>query len=237
MRVLSKLKLFVAAAVVAVGMSSCLKGSDPTFQIFPSVAYIQQSGSGESVNFQPAMQLQGNMPIKAGMMTPVCKFMNQNYYFETVEGYSNYLLEMTSSMNMPVAGDTIDNWAFSVEATSDSEQPAQASIQLSFPEKKPLGKFNVESMEYSADKGTITGVWNKVENAADYLLVFKKSPSNMWLASDEFTVIENDGKLTATVSINLEKGTPIKIGVAASNGTFWQILGTQSITGGTDAKW
>lgn len=235
MKTFGKLKLLAIGVLLMAGMSSCLKSSDPGFGIAPYLAYIEQDGHGKSARFMPAMQLFGNQPIDVSLASPVCKFENNNYMFQAVAGSNNTLLELTSSMNPPV--DTVKSWICSITAVSKTEEPEQASTSFSFRAKKALGEFDVESLAYSGTDSKVTGEWKKVENAEEYILVYRESSNRMWLPAAEFIVVEKDGKITANATLSgATKGATMDIAVAASNGTFWSIDGKKSITVGTDAK-
>ncbi len=235
MKTFGKLKLLTIGTLLMAGMSSCLKSSDTDFEIAPYLAHIEQDGYGKSVRFMPVMQLFGNQSIDVSFNSPVCKFENKNYIFEAVAGTNNTLLELTSSMNTPV--DTVKTWTFSITAISKTEEPESASVSFSFKAKMTLGKFNVENLAYSGADNKITGEWKKVENAEEYILVYRESSGRMWLPAAKFTVVEKDDKIIANAIWNgLTKGTKVQIAVAASNGTFWSIDGYKEIVGGTDAK-
>ena len=216
MKTFGKLKLLAIGVLLMAGMSSCLKSSDPGFGIAPYLAYIEQDGHGKSARFMPAMQLFGNQPIDVSLASPVCKFENNNYMFQA---------------------DTVKSWICSITAVSKTEEPEQASTSFSFRAKKALGEFDVESLAYSGTDSKVTGEWKKVENAEEYILVYRESSNRMWLPAAEFTVVEKDGKITANATLSgATKGATMDIAVAASNGTFWSIDGKKSITVGTDAK-
>lgn len=235
MKFLGKLKLFAIGVLLTTGMTSCLKSSDPDFAIVPYVAYIEQDGFGSTADFKPMIQLYGNQPIEVTMGSPVCRFEGKNFYFEAVAGMNNSLLELTSVMNSSI--DTVKSWTCSITATSKTEEPETASTSFSFAPKSSLGEFEVESLAYNGADNKVTGVWNKVVNAEKYFLVYRESSSRMWLPIDEFTVVENNGKMTANATvIGLIKDAKVEIAVAASNGTFWAFDGERLIAVGTDAK-
>ena len=235
MKTFGKLKLMVIGILLMAGMSSCLKSSDPSFGIAPYLAYIVQEGHGETAEFTPAMQLYGNKPIDVSTTSPVCKFENRNYYFEPVAESNNALFELTSAMNTSV--DTVKAWTCSITAISKTEEPESASISFSFTPKKVLGEFNVASLTYNGADNKVTGEWMKVDNASEYILVYRKGSRRMWLPVATFVVAEKDGKITANATLNgITKDSTMEIAVAASNGTFWSIEGRKPIIGGTDAK-
>lgn len=235
MKTFGKLKLFVTGILLMASMSSCLKNSEPDFGIAPYLAYIKQDGHGGSARFMPVMQLFGNQSIEVSFNSPVCKFENKNYVFEAVAGTNNTLLELTSSLNSPV--DTVKQWTCSITAISKTEEPESASVSFSFTPKKTLGEFDVESLAYSGSDNKVTGEWKKVENAEEYILVYREASNRMWLPAAKFKIVEKDGKITANaVFVGIAQGAKMQMAVAASNGTFWSIDGYKEIVGGTDAK-
>ncbi len=68
------LKTMAVVLLLGAGMTSCLKTSEPNFEVAPVVAYILQEGTGENARFTPHIYLFGNKPIAHTMMSPRCKF-------------------------------------------------------------------------------------------------------------------------------------------------------------------
>ena len=210
MKALTNLKLCALALVLTAGMTSCLKTSDPDFMVVPDVYYLQQSGSSAT-----------------------CTFSGKTYYFTdvptTVESYYDFM-EIDPYMSTPV--DTVTSGLCVVQAVSAEDEPRTASAQISFRLLKPLGEFNVESFEYDAEKQTVTGIWNKVENATSYALMYRTSPSQTWAVyMNEFTTREENGKLNGTLSLSIESGTSLEVAVAAVNGSYFLIKNKTTFSG------
>lgn len=229
MKTLRRVKLLAVSVFIILGMSSCLKKSDPDFALGMRYAYILQKGSGSMVEYYPAIQLTSNMVMKSAS----CKFENKKFYFEQVDGMGGYLMELTSSMNIGV--DTIENWTCTINATSATEQPEGATLQFTFAEVKTLGNFKVKELKYTASDNKITAKWNKVTNATDYYLVIKQKPSKMWTPVAKFSPSGDGDDLTGTINLtSTEKGTIYYLAIAAINKSVWNVEGACSIVGGED---
>ncbi len=234
------LKTMAVVLLLGAGMTSCLKTSEPNFEVAPVVAYILQEGTGENARFTPHIYLFGNKPIAHTMMSPRCKFEEKNYYFEEVSGSAGYYLEMTSSMNSPV--DTVKAWTFKIEAeskvVSETEESEYAVFSNTFTSAKSLGAFTADELEYKDDK--VTATWDKVENAECYILMYRRSASNMWLEypNGRFYPSEKEGRLTGTLSVQLLKDERFQIAIAAVNKSLLMVTSEKFVTGtyGSAAK-
>ena len=201
MKTFHQLKQMAAVLLLAAGMTSCLKTSEPDFAIAPAVAYILQEGTGDNARFTPCVYLLGNKPIAHSIMSPRCEFEEKNYYFEEVSGSAGYYLEMTSPMNSPV--DTVKAWTFTIKAESkvesETEKPEYAVLSTMFASAKSLGAFTADELEYKDDK--VTATWDKVENAEVYVLMYRRGTSNMWLEypHGRFYPSEKEGRLPGTL--------------------------------------
>lgn len=229
MKALTNLKLCALALVLTAGMTSCLKTSDPDFGIGADVAYIEQMGTGNGAEFKPVLRIYSNYPLASA----TCTFSGKTYYFTdvptTVESYYDFM-EIDPYMSTPV--DTVTSGLCVVQAVSAEDEPRTASAQISFRLLKPLGEFNVESFEYDAEKQTVTGIWNKVENATSYALMYRTSPSQTWAVyMNEFTTREENGKLNGTLSLSIESGTSLEVAVAAVNGSYFLIKNKTTFSG------
>ena len=231
MKKLGKLKLFIAASFLLFGMSSCLKSSDPHFSIIVNYAYILQEGYGDHSSFLPIAQIQSNQPIDEVYGTsPVCTFEGKKFIMEPVKGYENFVFQ-TSPNNMGT--DTVTSWACEIKAVSRSEKPETAQQFFNYREKKELGKFEILTpLTYNGKTGEITCKWKAAKNAENYTLVMLKTPSVIWSALNNFTVdkkgatVEEGDELTGKVTLpTMEDGAKLMIGIAAHNGTFWNIQG------------
>lgn len=222
-----------AVLLLAAGMTSCLKTSDPDFAIAPAVAYILQEGTGDNARFTPYVYLMGNKPIACSMMSPRCKFEEKDYYFEEVSGSEGYYLEMTSFMNAPV--DTVKTWSFSIEAKSkvesEGEQPEYAVSTFTVKSAESLGEFTADELEYKDNK--VTATWDKVKNAEVYVLMYRRGTSNMWLEypNGRFYPSEKEGRLTGSVSVQLLKDERFQIAIAAVNKSLLTVTSKQFVTG------
>lgn len=224
-----------AVLLLAAGMTSCLKTSDPDFAIAPASAYILQEGTGDNARFTPYIYLWGNKPIVCSMMSPRCKFEGNNYYFEEVSGSYGYYLEMTSSMNFFV--NTIKDWTFTIEAESkvesETEQSEYAVYSDTFTSAESLGEFTADELEY--ENGRVTATWDKVENAESYILMSRRSTSNMWLPGNKFFPREEDGRLTGTVLFTNTQVERCQIAIAAVNKSLVKITSPKFVEGTSGA--
>lgn len=230
MKTLGKLKLLTVSAFIVLGMSSCLKVSDPDFGVGLNIAYIQQRGTGEQATFMPMIQIQGNKPIKSA----TAKFEDLTYYFEPVENTGNYFMELTSFVNSPV--DTVKNWSCSISATSVDETPESYSSQFTFATVETLGDFEVTAFQFTGFDGKITCKFNQVVNATNYYAMLMLEGSNMWIPVADISTSGTEAELTGICSLNLTKDTQYNIAIAAANKTFLKITNPVTITGGKDSS-
>lgn len=236
------LKTMAVVLLLGAGMTSCLKTSEPDFGIAPATVYVLQEGTGDNARFTPHVYLFGNKPIAHSLISPKCEFEGKTYYFEEISGSQGYYMEMTSSMNAGKSVDTVKTWAFKIEANSkvdsETEKAEYAVAAFTLKPAKSLGEFTADELEYKDNK--VTATWDKVENAESYILVYRRSVSNMWHPYPEsrFYPNEKDGRLTGSISVQLLKGEKFQIAIAAVNKGLLKVTSQQEVTGtfGTGAN-
>ena len=86
----------------------------------------------------------------------------------------------------------------------------------------------------------MTATWDKVENAECYILMYRRSASNMWLEfpNGRFYPSEKEGRLTGTLSVQLLKDERFQIAIAAVNKSLLMVTSEKFVTGtyGSAAK-
>lgn len=232
MKTLEKLKIGVVALCMMAGMTSCFKNSDPGFAISPLSAYLVQEGTGANVRFKPAIYLAGNQPIDSA----TCKFEGKTYYFTPIKETRNYNMELSSWMALPV--DTVRNGLCSIVAISATEEPENASIQLNFGDVKVLGEFRPENMKYDGTTNVITAEWADVENAKEYVLMYRTDDVEMWLPFEKFKVSKKDEKNMGTIEFTIQEKQEVYVAIGATNdGSVFVISGKAKLIGGQDSNW
>lgn len=229
MKALTNLKLCALALVLTAGMTSCLKTSDPAFGVGADVAYIEQMGTGNDAEFKPVLRIYSNYP----MASATCTFEGKTYYFTDIpttgESYYDFM-ELDYYLSTSV--DTVTSGRCVITAVSAEDEPHTVSTQISFSLAKPLGEFNVESLEYDATQQLVTGKWNKVENATDYVLMYRQSPSETWVPYTSYfnDKVEGD-QVTATLSFSIKSDTTLDVAVAAVSGAYLMIKNKTTFQG------
>lgn len=235
MKTLGKLKLLTVSALLVLGMSSCLKTSDPEFQFGASPAYILQTGTGDNAKFQPVMRIYAyeafanasvtftpaNDKIQAGPFTFIAGNNAGEKWLSTSYGIG--------------ASDSIPNGTYTVTASNQEGKTATLSALASL--SKKLGEIE-STISYTAANG-VKAEWKKVENATNYYLMYRTTDMKGW-AYWSFSKIDED-KLSGTFNENIASGTELQIAVGAccTGGSYSMPLfrcGTPiEITWGTDS--
>lgn len=235
MKTLGKLKLLTVSALLVLGMSSCLKTSDPEFQFGASPAYILQTGTGDNAKFQPVMRIYAyeafanasvtfkpaNDKIQAGPFTFIAGNNAGEKWLSTSYGTG--------------ASDSIPNGTYTVTASNQEGKTATLSALASL--SKKLGEIE-STISYTAANG-VKAEWKKVDNATHYYLMYRTSDMKGW-SYWSFSKIDED-KLSGTFNENIASGTELRIAVGACcmGGSYSMPLfqcGTPiDITWGTDS--
>lgn len=229
MRTLGKLKFIAVAAILVLGMSSCLK-NDNKFAIYASPAYVLQEGS----RYQLQIQVQGSEQIKSASAS----LNGKNYTFSGVEGSQNFLMQINA---YSASTDTISEGLCTVTAYNVEGKSAVSQLQFYSTDKK-IGNVTLTKFSYTGADGKITAEWNKVENAEAYYLLYRITGSstvfgdNMWLPYAQLVVTDKENP-SATTSIPFTKDGNYEIAIGATYKTALRVSDrTLHVTGGTDAS-
>lgn len=237
MKTLGKLKLLTVSALLVLGMSSCLKTSDPEFQFGASPAYILQTGTGDNAKFQPVMRIYAyeafanasvtftpaNDKIQAGPFTFIAGNNAGEKWLSTSYGIG--------------ASDSIPNGTYTVTASNQEGKTATLSALASL--SKKLGEIE-STISYTAANG-VKAEWKKVENATRYYLMYRTSDMKGW-AYWEFSENNGENMTAGTFNANIESGTKLDIAVGAccTGGSYSMPLfkcgPVSNITWGTDSS-
>lgn len=228
MRTLGKLKFMAVAAILVLGMSSCLK-NDNKFTIYASHAYVLQKGD----RYQLQIQVQGSEPIKSASAS----LNNKEYTFSAVAGTENFVMQINT---LSVAPDTIQDGLCTVTAINAEGEAAVSQLHFYDTDKK-IGNIVLTEFSYTGADGKITAKWNKVENAETYFLLYRISDAfpmfgdSMWLPYAQLAVTDAENP-SATASIPFEKGKKYEIAIGATYKTTLRVSDQiLSVSGGTDA--
>lgn len=236
MKTLGKLKLLTVSALLVLGMSSCLKTSDPDFQFGISPAYVLQTGTGDAAKFRPVMRLYAYEAFASATIkyTPANdKIDVQSYDF--IKGANTAERWLGGLWSTPVS-DSIPNGTFAITASNLEGKLASASVLVSLDKK--LGEIKSE-ISYTAAKG-VAAKWEKVDNASTYALLYKTKDMEDW-ALLNWAEGATSTSTSGTYNGNVEKGTEMKIAVGAYYGGSSYSLplvkagSAMSITWGTDS--
>lgn len=224
MRTLGKLKLLTASALLMIGMSSCLKSSDPGFQFGVMQPYMMQKGHGDNATFAPAIRIYAYEPI----LKAVAEYKGETYSFSAANTDKTV---MDMSLGYIYTADSIPNGVYTISASN--VQGETASLPLTFDIDKRLGELKVTSFTYKASEG-IKASWEKTDNASAYYLLVRSGDDRFWQiynwaegALPELT--------SGTFRANWEKGTEIEVAVAAGYRLLFTAGPTEHITWGTDS--
>lgn len=178
MRTLGKFKLLAVSALIVLGMSSCLKNSDPDFGIGISPCFILQEGTN---NFRPVMTVYSlslepmqNVSVK---YQPAHDSLNMGtlYSFSPVDqSKTTWWLSPTygsgSSKNIP-------NGIFNVQASNLEGKVSLLPVTVDIDKK--LEVINIKKLTYTASNG-VSAEWEKVENATAYVMLYKFENQKEW---------------------------------------------------------
>lgn len=206
MKTLGKLKLLTVSALLVLGMSSCLKSSDPEFQFGASPAYILQTGTGDNAKFQPVMRIYA---YEAFASTSV-KFTPANDKIQAgpfifIDGNNAGEKWLSTSYS-----DSIPNGTYTVTASNQEGKTATLSAIASL--NKKLGEIK-STISYTAANG-VKAEWEKVENATNYYLMYSTSDMKGW-SYWNFSEGYGENLTSGTFKANIESGTKLQIAVGA----------------------
>lgn len=163
-------KLSVVSACILVGMTSCLKNSDPDFGISGIGAYILQQNEVSSTDtvatFAPYIIFSANQPLaKASVTCPsyvlgVNGKITNNYYWESNVPAYEYKQEM-------------EDESYTITATNANGEKAIYTFQLGIDKSKAIGEFDAK-FTYDSQSG-LTVKWDPAKNANFYELVARES--------------------------------------------------------------
>lgn len=217
MRTLGKFKLLAVSALIVLGMSSCLKNSDPDFAIGANPCFILQEGAND---FRPVMRVYAYESIQSASVkyTPSPDTLEKKSYYLSAADQAKTQWWLSAGYGSSSSRE-IPNGTFTVTASNLENQPASLSIPVSIDKK--LGELNFKKLTYTANDG-ITAEFDKVENATDYVLMFKFEEQKDWLFTSISVGTENTSvtasltpaKLTGLFG-NLEKGTIMTVAIGA----------------------
>ncbi len=220
MKKLGKIKLLAVSVLIMLGMSSCLKNSDPDFAIGANPCFILQEGTN---NFRPVMRVYAFESIQSISLkyTPAGELPNQSYMFSAADQTKTqwWLSDIYGSSS----SNEIPNGTFTITASNLESQPASLSIPVDIDKK--LGELNFKNFAYTVNDG-ITAELDKVENATDYVLMFKFKDQGDWLFTSISVNSEGAENSPVKVSLtpskltslfgNLEKGTTMTVAIGAA---------------------
>lgn len=213
MKTLGKMKLLAVSALLVLGMSSCLKNSDPDFQFGISPAYVLQTGTGDAAQFRPVMRLYAMEAFASASI----KFTPANDKIEagpfTFVAGANSAEKWLGGSYGTSASDSIPNGTFTITATNAEGKPASASVLVSL--SKKLGELT-SKINYTAAKG-VEASWEKVDNATTYALLYRTEDMKDW-ALLNWAEGATSTSTSGTYNGNVEKGTRMVIAVGAYYG-------------------
>lgn len=224
MKTFGKIKLFALSAILFLGMTSCLKSSDPGFRIGVSNAYIEQRGSGESATFTPMFQIYAYEGIQKANVSNTHNLSFYSYPLNTEKNVVD-LVPM-------VPANTLPSGVYTISAVNAEQETA--SISLTFSVDKSLGAFTVNSLTY--ENGRIKASWEEAENAAYYCFLMREEGSRLWQVLDW-----NEGTIAAkkegTFSLeSLKAGKVLQVAAAAGYRNLIIVGQQRSIVIGTYDK-
>lgn len=206
MKTFGKIKLLLLFATIALGMTSCLKSSDPEFQFGISPLYILQTKDGEKDQFRPVMRIYAYEAIKNASVkyTPANDKINAgNYRF--VAGNVQ-----TEKWLYGMLSDSIPNGNYLLVASNQEDK--QASLTILADINKKLGAVE-STITYNVNDG-IKAEWKKVDNATNYCLLYRTSEMQDWAYLNW-----NEGTSSSlekgTSKPNIENGTRVTFAVGA----------------------
>lgn len=206
MKTFGKIKLFALSATLFLGMTSCLKSSDPQFQFGVNPMYIFQTGEGESASFQPVMRIYAYEALKNASVkyTPANDKINAgSYYFMPGSVQTERWLS-------GIPSDSIPNGTYLLVASNQEDE--QASLTILADINKKLGAIESE-LTYSVNTG-IKATWEKVDNATNYCLLYRTDSMKDWALLNW-----NEGTSSSlkegTCNPNIENGTQVTFAVGA----------------------
>lgn len=230
MRTLGKLKFIAVAAILVLGMSSCLK-NDKKFVIQAVPAYILQEDNSRYLRIQLAGSEQ--------MESASASLNGKKYTFSSVEGSQKFLMQIDPYNSLVDSAN--DESLCTVTAYNAEGKSAVTQLQFSGMDKK-IGNVTLTKFSYTGVDGKITAEWNKVENAEAYYLLYRiKGTStmfgdNMWLPYAQLIVTDKENP-SATTSIPFAKDVKYEIAIGAIYKTVLRVSDrTLHVTGETDAS-
>lgn len=227
MKSLRKIQLLAVSACLVVGMSSCLKNSEPDFAAGLSGYIIQKNDAGNT-RFQPYFFAQTNNPATVTLRS---SDNYESYPLADISLDQSYFVSNNKSYMYPAPTDSIPSGNFTLEATNAGGEVVRATMAFTVTSANKLGAVNVKEFTYSASSKLITAKWKKTTNAKEYYLVVVDSRSP-FRNLNQITGSDTTG--TLNVSANLTNGDQYTIYVGAANGSIIADSEAFQITIGTD---
>lgn len=219
MRTLGKIKLLAISALIVLGMSSCLKNSDPDFGIGINPCFILQEGAND---FKPVMRVFAYEAIQKVNVqyNPAHDSLDVKtlYLFSAVDQAKTQWW-LGSSYGSDISTENIPNGTFTISASNLEGKVTSVPISVNLDKK--LGELNIRKLTYTINDG-ISAEFDKVENATDYVLMYQFKDQKGW-AFVPLSVKSSDSPITGLLNPsqliglfgNLEKGTTFKVTIGA----------------------
>lgn len=173
MKTRNYLKSMLILATVAIGMSGCVKSSDPDFD-FNSAAYVLQQntvyGEGYLASFSPYVAIASTYGLISDARLTHNGLPVSN--FRKVGGYIYETQRLQNTMTP-----TIPNGTYMIVATNEEGETATRSFVFDIDNDKKLGNLNVKSIEYNPNRG-VSASWDEVENATAYYFMYSIGVKN-----------------------------------------------------------